>query len=247
MSDASFRILGSVETVLTGRIVSYTRPGTFSAIAKQPVAGRVAVRTPGLAGDEQGDRRVHGGPDKAVHFYAGEHYATWRRELGALRLLDAPGAFGENLATRGFDESGICLGDRLRIGTDGLLLEIAQGRQPCWKLNDRFGVANMARRVQDTLRTGWYARVLTSGSVGAGDDVVLVARPHPEWSIARLMGALYARHLDPQALRSMLELPLVPNWRRIVERRLDSGLIEDWGMRLDGPPHETGGAIPPPS
>lgn len=226
-------VIGRVRTVLIGSIAPCTRPGAHSAIAKQPVDGRCVAGPLGLAGDAQADTRVHGGPDKAIHFYAFEHYDAWRRELGERDILAAPGAFGENLSTEGVDEHRLCLGDRLRIGE--ALLEVSQGRQPCWKLNDRFGAPDMARRVQGTLRTGGYARVLASGSLGAGDDIVLVARPYPEWPIARLMDILYARCLDPQMLRPLLELPLVPSWRKLVERRLDTGEIEDWQKRLEGP------------
>lgn len=235
MAEPSARVIGRVEAVLVGRVAPYTRPGSASAIAKQPVAGRVAAGPLGLAGDEQADTHVHGGADKAIHVYPSEHYAAWRAELGPLESLAAPGGFGENLATLGIDEHGLCLGDRLQIGTAGLLLEVAQGRQPCWKLNDRFGVADMASRVQDTLRTGWYGRVLTPGTIGAGDDIVLLARPHPDWPVARLMALLYQRCLDPVLLRAVLELPLVPGWRKLVEHRLATGQVESWEKRLTGP------------
>ena len=102
-------VIGQVRAVLTGRAVPYTRPGTFSAIDKQSVSGPVAVGAESLAGDEQGDRRVHGGPDKAVHVYPWAHYAIWRSELGDRPLLAAPGAFGENLSVDGLDEQSVCL------------------------------------------------------------------------------------------------------------------------------------------
>ena len=164
-------VLARVEAVLTGRAVDYTRPGSRSAIAKQPVPGPVAVGTEGLHGDEQGDRRVHGGPDKAIHHYPREHYAAWRGEIGAHPLLDGPGAFGENISTTGLVEADLCLGDRLRLGT--ATVEVSQGRQPCWKLSDRFGVPDMARRVQDSGRSGWYYRVVEPGLVQAGDVTAL--------------------------------------------------------------------------
>lgn len=227
------REIGSVHAVLTGRIAPYIRPGTQSAIAKQPVSESVAVGSLGLEGDEHADTRSHGGPDKAVHFYAFEHYAVWRDELGATEVLAGPGAFGENISTLGIDEGGLCLGDLLQIGS--VQFEITQGRQPCWKLNDRFGVPDMALRLQDTLRTGWYCRVRAEGLLRGGDRIVLLARPHPDWTLARLMSVLYRRCLDPEILRAVLDLPLVPNWRKLVEQRLVSGQIEDWDRRLNGP------------
>lgn len=226
-------IIGRVGSVLRGRAVPYTRPGTRSAIAKGPVAGPVFVSAEGLAGDEQGDRQAHGGPDKAVHHYAFEHYRLWREELGDLPVLAGPGAFGENLSTSGVTEAGICLGDRLRIGS--VVLEVSQSRQPCWKLNDRFGRRDMARRVQERGRTGWYYRVIEAGELRAGDAITLLSRPHPEWTLQRLIDALYCRTLDTDTLRGMLDLPLTPSWQRLVSGRLARRTVEDWGPRLDGP------------
>jgi MOSC domain-containing protein YiiM len=227
------RVLARIEAVLTGRAVDYTRPGSRSAIAKVPVHGPVSVGLEGLDGDEQGDRRVHGGPDKAIHHYPRDHYAAWRGEIGAHPLLDGPGAFGENIATLGVTEADLCLGDRLQLGT--ALAEVSQGRQPCWKLSDRFGIAGMARRVQDSGRSGWYYRVLETGVVQAGDDLVLLERPHPYWPLTRLAGLLYRRTLDRGELQAALELPLVPSWRRLFERRLEQGATESWDSRLGGP------------
>ena len=186
-----------------------------------------------LAGDQQGEPPGHGGPDKAVHHYAFDHYAAWRNDLGALPLLQTPGAFGENISTCGLTETDVCLGDRFELGD--ALLEISQGRQPCWKLNDRFGVPDMARRVQITGRSGWYYRVLHAGHAQAGDALTLIERPHPDWPLARLASLLYQRVLDPAQLEPALALPLVPSWRKLIERRLQQGAIEDWGKRIDGP------------
>lgn len=226
--------LGQVLAVLRGPAVPYTRPGSHSAIAKAPVTGPVAVGQLGLAGDEQGDRRVHGGPDKAVHHYPQEHYPLWRAELGALPVLAAPGAFGENLASTGVTEATLCLGDQVRVGS--VLLQVSQGRQPCWKLNDRLGVPDMAQRVQQTGRTGWYYRVLQEGTLQAGDALTLLARPWPQWPLARVIDVLYRQPFDAAVLQALAALPLTPSWRRLVEGRLARGQVEDWGARLDGAP-----------
>ena len=222
-----------IDALLAGSARPYTRPGSMSAIDKHPLSDAVAIGELGLAGDEQGDPRVHGGPDKAIHHYAFDHYAAWRDELGALPLLRAPGAFGENVGTRGLDEASVCLGDRFRLGS--ALVEVSQGRQPCWKLDDRFGVPGMARRVQASGRTGWYYRVLEPGLARAGDLLRLVARPYPAWPLRRLNRLLFDRVLSPAALEPALRLPLVPSWRKLLERRLQSGGVEDWGRRIEGP------------
>lgn len=225
-----------VDALLRGHARPYTRPGSVSAIAKSPFAGPVRIGECGLEGDEQGDRRVHGGPDKAVHHYPRDHYAAWREDLGEHTLLSAPGAFGENISSQGLTEAQVCLGDRYRLGE--VVLEVSQGRQPCWKLNDRFGIADMARRVQSSGRTGWYYRVLETGEAVAGDRLQLLARPWPQWSLQRIAMMLYTRTLDFDELRAALALPLVPSWRKLVEARLARGAVEDWGSRVDGPATE---------
>lgn len=223
----------TIDAVLTGRAVDYTRPGSRSAIDKRAIEGPVRIGPEGLGGDEQGDRRVHGGPDKAIHHYPRDHYASWQGEVGAHALLQAAGAFGENISTAGITEADICLGDRLRLGS--ALVEVSQARQPCWKLSDRFGIADMARRVQDSGRSGWYYRVLETGTVQAGDTLVLVDRPHPHWPLPRLSELLYRRTLDRDELLGALALPLVPSWRKLFERRLQQGDTESWDSRLGGP------------
>lgn len=224
--------LGRVLAVLAGRAVPFGKPGANSGIDKQPQRGPVRVEREGLFGDEQGDRRVHGGPEKAVHHYPHEHYARWRHEIGEREVLRYPGAFGENLHSEGVVEADLCLGDRLRIG--GTLLEVSQSRQPCWKLNVRFGVPDMARRVQESRRTGWYYRVLQPGELQAGDAIELVERPWREWSLIRIAQVLYARDVDPDETRALLALPIVDSWRRRLERRLETQRIEDWRSRLEG-------------
>ncbi len=228
--------IGQLRSVLTGRAQPYTRPGSVSAIDKRPRSGAVAATQLGLAGDEQGDTRVHGGPLKAVHCYAWEQYQPWRDELAehprALALLEQPGAFGENFSLQGVDEASVCLGDEWQVGS--ARLAVSQGRQPCWKLSDRFQVPDMALRVQTSLRTGWYLRVLQDGQVQAGDSVWLTARPHPDWPLARIMRAIAGRDCTPELMRQLLALPLPPNWERLFARRLDSGQAEDWHLRLEG-------------
>ncbi|MFK3773103.1 MOSC domain-containing protein [Pseudomonas sp. NPDC089406] len=221
-----------LDTLLTGRAQDFTRPGSRSAIAKSPRREALRVTALGLAGDEQGDLRIHGGVDKAIHHYPREHYANWVTELGEHPLLTNAGAFGENFSTAGWTEEDVCLGDRIRAGT--ALLEVSQGRMPCWKLSDRFGIKDMALRMQESGRTGWYYRVLEEGVIEAGGSLQLVERPHADWSLARLAGVLFDKQVEPRLLRECLALPLTPSWRRTLERRLEKREVEDWNPRLQG-------------
>ena len=230
LRNVNMETIGKIRGVYAGKAVPYTRPGTFSAIDKQPVAGPVAVGTEGLQCDEQGDRRVHGGPDKAVHVYAWPNYAHWRAQFPDNRRFDAAPAFGENLSVEGVDETTVCLGDQWRVGT--VLFEVSQGRQPCWKLNDRFGIADMARRVQDSLLAGWYLRVLEPGELQAGDPILLIARPNAAWSVARVLTVIRDRQCEPALMQELLELGLPASWQRLFARRLEAGQVEDWQSRL---------------
>ncbi len=227
-----------IDCVLLGTVHPFGPKGVPSGIDKQAVDGAVRVTVLGLAGDGQGDPKHHGGPEKAIHHYAFDHYPAWREELSPLsrqaaEVLARPGAFGENVSTAGLTEADVCIGDRFRLG--GALVEVSQARQPCWKLNHRFGHAGMARAVQQSLRTGWYYRVLEEGCLARGDSLVLVERPYPDWSLQRLLHVLYVDRLDAGALCAMATLPaLAENWRKLARQRLERREVEDMERRLAG-------------
>lgn len=157
---------------------------------KRPRDGTVQVLTEGLAPDEQADRRVHGGPEMALHLYPLDHHDFWDKTLGGHELLAEPGAFGSNIALRGLTEDMVHIGDRFRLGS--ALIEVSQPRQPCWKIEHRFGARGMVARIIQTGRCGWYFRVIEAGKVMAGDSLVRIDVGASEWSVARVFRALVA-------------------------------------------------------
>ncbi len=220
--------MGLVRQVLSGR-PRELRPGCLSSLGRQPVE-RLSVELDGVLGDACADARHHGGPEKALHVYPFEHYTAWHARWPRAGLW-RPGAFGENLSTQGVDESSQCIGDVLRIGST--LVQVSQGRMPCWKLNIAFGQPDMAKRVQDSGRMGWYLRVLQSGAIEAGDVIELLARPHPTWSLARVQRCLFQRAHSPADLAELAELPaLSPNWRERFARRRNTDEPEADPRRL---------------
>lgn len=227
-------ILPSVHPiVLCGPISPLGNKGKVSAIDKRQKPPPWVITLTGLAGDAQADLKTHGGPQKALHHYAYEHYACWIDEVGPRPVLAAPGAFGENLSTLGWTEDNTHIGDIVQFGS--AFLQVSQGRQPCWKLKERFGHPDMARLVQQTGRTGWYYRVLTPGVANAGDRLELVERLRPAWPLSRLLRLLYADTLAFAELAEMAEIPeLADGWRRIALRRLEQHSVEDWQPRLEG-------------
>jgi MOSC domain-containing protein YiiM len=219
--------------VLTGQVQRLGQSEIFSAIAKSPRQGAVRIGPLGVEGDQQGQPGIHGGPEKAVLHYGADHYATWATELPQCAARFQPGGFGENLACEGMDETSMCIGDVVSIG--GAVLQVAQPRQPCFKLNHRFDHADMARRTQQSGRTGWYYRVLQPGLVQAGDAVVVTERPHPRWTVRQVQRHLYVDRLNGEALSALATLaPLAQVMRQVFARRLASAQVESFERRLTG-------------
>jgi MOSC domain-containing protein YiiM len=189
-----------------------------TAFYKRPVQGRVFVRTTNIDGDRQADSKHHGGAHKAVLAYSADHYPEWRETL---RLPDMPyGAFGENLTISGLSEESVCIGDAFRIGQ--ATLEVSQPRQPCWKLARRWRMHDLAARVVDNGRSGWYLRVLEQGWIEPGMPVELIDRPNPDWSVARANQIMHHHRTDVALTLALAEVPkLSPAWVNELRERAD--------------------------
>ena len=152
------------------RLVLRNGEPVSTGIFKEPVEGRVMLRTLNLDGDRQADLSVHGGPSKAVYVYPSEHYDFWKRELPE---MDLPwGMFGENFTTQGVREPEINIGDKFRIGQATVMA--TEPRMPCYKLGLRFGRSDIIKRFLASERSGFYLAVLQEGEVGAGDEIELI-------------------------------------------------------------------------
>jgi MOSC domain-containing protein YiiM len=183
------------------------RPWT-TGFFKERITGSVYLGKTNLVGDGQADLNLHGGVEKAVLAYAATHYPKWQQEL---HLLDFPyGAFGENFTVAHQSEEDVCIGDIYRIGE--AQVQVSQPREPCWKLARRWRMKDLPKRAIANGRLGWYFRVLTEGVVESGLPLILVDRPLPEWSVARVNKAFYRDRQDSSELASC---PLLSaSWRR---------------------------------
>jgi MOSC domain-containing protein YiiM len=208
---------GVVESVNVGvpRTVEWHGERITSGIWKEPVEGRVVVQGVNVVGDDQADRRVHGGADKAVYAYAVEDYAWWSRHLGV--ELGAA-TFGENLTLRGVAVSEAVVGERWRIGS--VTLEVAQPRMPCYKLAMRMDDAHFVKRFSRAGRPGAYLRILDEGELAAGDPVEVLHRPGHGVSVAELMRIYLWDHTAAGRLLAVPELPL--SWHGWARSRVDS-------------------------
>ena len=202
------------------REVTWRNAKTNTGIFKEPVAGRVALRTLNLDGDRQADLTVHGGPHKAVYCYPLPHYRFWKEELPGREL--PMGAFGENFTTDGLLEDSVCLGDRFAIGSAEVI--VTQPRLPCYKLGIRFQSDDMVKRFFTSRRTGFYLAVAREGEVGAGDPIRVIARdPNavPVSDITRLYAERRYSDSDVASVRRVLQIEAVPeSWKEYFRIRL---------------------------
>ena len=177
-----------IDALLIGGPKPFRADGTMSAMAREPADGAVMLTKLGFVGDQVADPKVHGGPDKAVHFYSPEHYPSWSITLDGHPHLQRAGAFGENISAGGLTEDKVKIGDRFRLGA--ALVEVAQGRQPCWKLDHHFGVHGLAGEVIRTGRCGFYFRVIKEGEVAAGEVIQQVEAARHGWTVERVFTLL---------------------------------------------------------
>jgi MOSC domain-containing protein YiiM len=199
------------------RIVMRNSEPVSTGIFKEPVAGRVMLRTLNLDGDRQADLSVHGGPDKAVYAYPSEHYQFWKRELPEVELPF--GMFGENFTTEGLNEREVSIGDRFRVGSAEIM--VTQPRMPCYKLGLKFGRADIIKRFLESERTGFYFSVLREGDVGAGDDIEATEKNRSGVRVIDVT-RLYASEKSNQDLmrRAIATEGLPESWRTYLEKRL---------------------------
>jgi len=206
----------SVNVGLPRDVISKGKTVT-TGIFKEPVEGRVRLRTLNLDGDRQADLKVHGGVHKAVYAYPAEHYDYWRGELPGVNL--PWGMFGENLTVEGIFEDQVSIGDQFRIGSAELV--VTQPRLPCYKLAIKFGRDDIIKRFLVSRRTGFYFAVLTEGEVGAGDSIETISRDANELKVADVT-RLYLEKDELETLRKALSVDALPDsWKSYFEHEIE--------------------------
>jgi MOSC domain-containing protein YiiM len=199
------------------RTVTLNGDPVSTGIFKEPVAGRVMVRTLNLEGDRQADLSVHGGPSKAVYVYPAEHYDYWKRELPGMKL--PWGMFGENFTSVGLFESEVNIGDKFSVGS--VVVMVTEPRMPCYKLGIKFGRSDIVKKFLASERTGFYFAVLQEGEVGPGDPT------EPRDKIDHGVGVsditrLYTREKrNLGLLRRAVEVEALPeSWKSYFHQRI---------------------------
>ena len=193
------------------RTLSMQKQRVSTGIFKRPVSGVVKVGALNLEGDAQADLEVHGGPDKAVYVYSGDHVQYWKRVLNRDDL--GPGTFGENLTVEGLTEEQVAIGDEFGVGTARFL--VTQPRLPCFKLALALETPTIVRTFLESGRTGFYLRVLQPGGLQTGDSIVsLPSREVARVTIAEFLEVHRRRHTTRNQIDKILNLGALPaSWK----------------------------------
>jgi MOSC domain-containing protein YiiM len=199
------------------RIVMRNDEPVSTAIFKDPVAGRIPLRTLNLDGDRQADLKVHGGPTKAVYVYPSEHYEYWRRELPDMEL--PWGMFGENFTSEGLNEE-VSIGDTFCVGSARVM--VTEPRLPCYKLGIRFGRSDIMKRFLASGRTGFYLAVLEEGEVGAGDQIEPLTKAEHGVRVADITRLYSTEKTNIEMLQRAIQVNELPkSWRDYFQKHLD--------------------------
>jgi MOSC domain-containing protein YiiM len=199
------------------RAVMQDGDAVLTGIFKDPVKGRVTLRTLNLDGDGQADLSVHGGPTKAVYVYPSEHYDYWKRELPGMEL--PWGMFGENFTTVGLLESQLNIGDKFHVGST--TVTVTEPRMPCYKLGIKFGRPDIVKKFLASERTGFYFRVLEEGEVGADDGIRLIERNNDGLRVSDVTSLYTREKANLGLLRRAIKVEALPeSWKSYFQHRL---------------------------
>jgi MOSC domain-containing protein YiiM len=215
----------SIHTLLIGKpeTLKDERGQWRSAIFRTPTIQPIALGERGLDGDQVADTANHGSPDQAVCCHPLAHYEYWNTVYAAA-LRDrrlGPGSVGENWTISGATEEQVCVGDVFAVGT--AQVQVSAPRYPCNKQERKVQLPGFRRRTVETLRTGWYLRVLSTGIVQAGDELRLLKRPQPELTLQRVNQNMHGE-TDPIFAWRLLGAPeLAAGWKRMLEKKLSEG------------------------
>ena len=181
-----------------------------TGIYKEPVKGRIKLRKLNLDGDKQADLTVHGGVDKAIYAYPGEHYSYWDKELPGMSL--AWGMFGENFTTQGMFEEMVHVGDQFQVGTSKVVA--TQPRMPCYKLGVKFGRMDIIKKFLASGLTGIYFKVIREGELEQGDEIKLIKKDENNVTIKDIVRLYTVNKDDLQTMERAIKVKDLPNgWK----------------------------------
>ncbi|HDR4867365.1 TPA: MOSC domain-containing protein [Bacillus cereus] len=209
--------------------VTYGGKVIHTGINKKQVKEPVYLSFVKFNGDGQADLVHHGGVDKAVCVYTGDHYPYWEKELNQDLVY---GAFGENITVSGMREEDVCIGDTFELGQ--AIVQVTQPRQPCFKLAKKYNIPKLPLYFQETGYTGFYFRVLKEGWVSAVDTLKKLQSDPKGVSVAFANRIMHKEKQNIEGVKRILEVNALSNsWRKSFEKRI-SGEEINTKERLEG-------------
>ncbi|WP_199256243.1 MOSC and FAD-binding oxidoreductase domain-containing protein [Mycolicibacterium mengxianglii] len=223
------------------RDVTWNNRTVHTGVWKSPVRGPRMVGRLNITGDGQGDLGGHGGEHRAVLVYQTGSYRHWAQQLQRDDLT--PGSFGENLTVDGLPDDEVCIGDRYRIGE--VVLEVSQPRVTCYRVGLRLGEPRMAALLVMHRRPGFYCRVISEGSLEAGQPVVKVKSGPEQVTVAEVDALLYLPGHPQDGLLRALRVPaLSPGWQESLRNLVAQG---DGAVGSGNSGLTAAAALPPPA
>jgi len=183
------------------KIVSWRGKSVKTGIFKYPVDHAIFLDIEDVKNDSVCDRRYHGGIDKACYLYNGDTYPFWKEKYPTLEW-DC-GMMGENITIENLDESKIQIGNQYKIGD--AIIEVAQPRQPCFKLGIRFGTQKIVKDFVNAPHSGIYVRVIQSGNVKTGDVLTPIKIIENNPSVLDVYEVLYGRITESEMIQKTIQ------------------------------------------
>ena len=201
-----------------GKVRPFGPRGKGSAISKTPVS-EAKVNELGMLEDDQGDKRFHGGVEKALHHYSLSGYEKMMKHYPLFHKKFKPGVLGENITSDTLHDKNVCIGDIFQIGE--VKVQVSSPRIPCWKIAHKMEIADLDKFISKHGITGWYYRILEQGTLKTGDEITLLAQPNPELSIYTFMKVVNGDIDASEKIKHAAQAEgLDPEWKDRLERRI---------------------------
>lgn len=207
-------------TLFIGGIRPLPDSGRPTGMYKTRVSTPLELGRDGFVGDFQADRRVHGGPEKALHLYPAQHYARLAERFPDAAAQLVIGSLGENISSIDLDENDVRIGDIWRLGS--ARIQVCQPRNPCWKIDERFASDGMAAFIAEHRLTGWYWSVVSPGVVAPNDGLEMDIKADDALTLADAMACWQAHRPDLSALEKLAATPgIARQWQQKITTRID--------------------------
>lgn len=217
-------VISLVEGLFAGKPQPYGKRKTLSSIEKTPHS-MLNMGKLGAFEDEQGNKKLHGGPFMACHQYAQASYKLLQENFPEIAGKFFYGSIGENVSAPSMNENSVFIGDEYKLGST--VLRVVSPRAPCSRINERYGKTKIDQFIAQHGITGWYYSVVEEGRVHLGDKIELIKRLDSPVSVKQVwqIRNLKEQVNDPGlalklAYHALQQKALSPEWQGHLNRTI---------------------------